>query len=79
MKEKFLDLMQKNGVENIHQLAKLCGIESCNIYTNINGKTQLGVKRAFMYANAIGVPVEDVIAIFYPDDMKANRKACKKK
>lgn len=75
MKERFIALMKKRGFTSVRQFAIACGMESSNIYTNLAGKTTVGVGRLFAYANVLGVPVQDLIAIFYPDDVKRNMKA----
>ncbi len=75
MKERFIALMKKRGFTSVRQFAIACGMESSNIYTNLVGKTTVGIGRLFTYANVLGVPVQDVLAIFYPEDMKANVKS----
>lgn len=75
MRENFIKLLEKRGFNSIRQFAISCEMESSNIYSNITGKTNVGINRLFTYANALGVPVMDVIQVFYEDEIKENEKA----
>lgn len=77
-KEKFMELLEKRGFKNIHRFSKACGMESSNLYTNLREDFKISIDRAFIYANALGVPIQDVLEVFRGDDMDKNRKAIKK-
>ena len=75
-KKRFNELLQKNGFRSIHMFAKAGGMDAPNLYTNLNGKSTLGITRAFLYANTLGVPIDEILEIFWPEQMRANREAC---
>ena len=73
-KEKFVDLIKERGFTSINSFGKACGVDTPNIYTNMNGKFKLSVDRAFVYANTLGVPVSDVLEVFYSEKFKENEE-----
>lgn len=79
MKRKFIELINSRGFDNIHQFAKACGIESCNVYTNLKGSTKLGMDRAYLYANTLGVPIQQVLEVLRPQDEKENKRCIKER
>lgn len=77
-KERLVKLAKECGYENLHQVALATGIESGNLYSNISGKFDVSVKRMFIIANTFRRPVEDVMEVFYPEQLKKNRQIVKK-
>lgn len=75
---KFLDLMYSKGYRSLLQFSKTCGIDSPNIRSNINGTFKVSIARCFIFADALGVPVMDIINIFYHEEVKLNKAAIKK-
>lgn len=78
IKDRFLELMHKQGFTSVNSFSKACGIDNPNVNTNIKGVFKLSISRAFVYADTLGVPVMDVLEIFYPDECVANKDAVKK-
>lgn len=74
-KDKFVKLLQSRGYKNIHRFAIACGVEGANVYSNLNGTFDLSMQRAFVYANKLGVPLMDVVNLFYPQWEEENRSA----
>lgn len=74
-KRAFLALMKKQGFRSINQFSIACGMSSGNVHLNLSGVYALSIDRAFRYANALGVPVADVIAAFYQEETKENMRA----
>lgn len=74
-KKKFLELLRSRGYKSLYKFAQACGMSSNNMYTQFNDECDISLERAFRYANALGVPVSDVLEIFRPEEMKANKKA----
>ncbi len=75
VRDKFEALLMKQGFKSINSFANACGISTPNVHTNLTGKYALSVDRAFVYANTLGVCVEDIFEIFYAEQIKANREA----
>lgn len=79
VKEKFIKYINEHGYPSVLSLANACGINSANLFTNLNSQWGMSVKRAFIIANTMGVPVEEILYIFYEDEYKENARAIKKK
>lgn len=74
-KAKMVEMANKAGFDNIHQVCAAVGLNEANLYTNLKGKFNMSVKRMFEMANILHCPVIKVIEIFYPDEVAQNRKA----
>lgn len=77
-KQRFMALLKKQGFRSINQFSEACGMSSGNVHLNLSGVYGVSVERAFRYANAMGVPVIEVIEAFYHDEIKENERAVKK-
>jgi hypothetical protein len=75
IKEQFYGLIKEKGFTGLRAFARATNIQVGNIYSNIDGRYELGIKRAFIYANALNVPITDILAIFYEDEMAENYKS----
>ena len=64
------------GYKNVRQFCKDVGIDQSNLYSNLNGKWGMSIKRMFKIANSLKVPIADVIELFYPDDYYENKMVC---
>lgn len=73
IKERFISFAKEHGYANLHQVSKATGIESGNLYSNLTGKFDPSIKRLFLIANTMRVPIDDVINIFYEKEMKTNQ------
>lgn len=71
-KEKFYGLIEDAGFTGLRDFARHCDIQAGNIYSNVSGKYKLSIERAFIYANTLGVHIDDILAIFYPKEMEEN-------
>ena len=77
VKENFKKLLQRYGIKNVHTFAVKGGWESSNIYSNLNGRFQIGIGRLIEYAKIIGCSFEEVLDVFYHEELeelRANRK-----
>ena len=72
-RNEFIKLLHNNGFSSINRFAKACGMDAPNVYSNLSDRCSLGINRAFLYANTLGVPVDRILEIFLPDQMEANR------
>lgn len=79
MKEEFYNLMKSQGFVSLRQFARETGIPVGNVYSNLSGRWKLSIERAFIYATTLGVPIDDVLEIFYEKEMLENNKAVIKK
>ena len=78
-KEKFITYIKEHGYKSVRSLAIDAGIDTANLFTNLNSKWGLSIQRAFRIANTIGVPVEEILEIFYEEELAENRKAVESK
>lgn len=79
IKKELEKLIKEHGYESMRSFARDCGMDTSNLYTNLKSKWGLSMKRAFVIANTLGVPVEQILEMFYKDEFKENRKIVKKK
>lgn len=73
-KEKLFKLAESAGYENIRQLSKDAGIDCSNLYSNLDGTWKMSIKRMFKIANILGVSINQIIEIFYPEEYAENQK-----
>ena len=74
IKEQFYTLIREKGFKSFREFCKAAGVGPGNAYTNLNGTFALSIDRAFVYAGVLKVPVDTILAIFYPEEMKALEK-----
>lgn len=74
-KKEFVSLIRRQGYRSVRQFSIACGIDVANVNSNLNGKFYVSINRLFVYANALGVAVEEVIRLFYPEEVEKNRDA----
>lgn len=72
-KEIFEQLVKDAGYKNIRQFCKDVGVDPSNLYTNLDGSWKMSMKRMFKVANTLNVPILQIIAIFYPDELAENQ------
>lgn len=72
VKQLFEEIVLRQGFRSINQFTHACGIESSNIYVNLQEKNKPNIKRLFLYADTLGVPVLDLIEIWYPEELAEN-------
>lgn len=71
-KERFYEMIEDAGFKGLRDFARHCGISAGNIHSNISGRYKLSIERAFIFANILGVHIDDVLGIFYPKEMEEN-------
>lgn len=74
MKEQFYTLIKSKGFKSFREFCRAAEIGPGNAYTNIDGTFKLSMDRAFTFARVLEVPIDTILAIFYPDEMKALEK-----
>lgn len=73
-KEAFNELLKKKGYTSVHDFCLKQQIDYANMNKRVNGiKQKIEISFAFKLANMLKVPVEDIIAIFYPNEWQENR------
>lgn len=73
-KLKFEDMVREAGFDNIYQFSKEYNIDMANLYSNLDGTWKMSLKRMFKIANALGVPIGQLIELFYPEEYAENMK-----
>lgn len=71
-KEKLEILIKEAGYTSFRQFCVDVGIDQSNLYTNLDGKWGMSVKRMFKIANLLGVSIMQILEIFYPEEMAEN-------
>lgn len=62
------------GFNNLRCLSEACGINEANLYTNLHGTYNMSMKRMFTIARAVRRPIDEIIEIFYPEEINENRR-----
>lgn len=75
VREEFYTLIKARGFKSFREFAKATGIEVSNIHSNLTGQFTLSIQRAFIIANTLKVPIDDILSIFYPEEMRENQDA----
>ena len=73
-KAKFEKIVKDAGFDSIFQFSKDVGIDMSNLYLNLNGTWKMSLKRMFKIANTLGVPIGQIIELFYPEEYAENMK-----
>lgn len=71
-KVKLEKMVKDAGFENISQFSKEAGIDMANLYSNLGGTWKMSLKRMFKIANTLGVPIGQIIELFYPEEYAEN-------
>lgn len=71
-KAKFDELVKRLGFKSRRELAISMGISYTGLENNLTGRYGVSVSRAFELANALKVPVTDILDVFYPELYKEN-------
>lgn len=70
--KEFNELLENNGYNSVLSFCKDAGIDRANLDKNIKGVFKLSLDRAFIIANTLGVSIDEVLWIFYHDEMEKN-------
>ena len=73
-KAKLEKMVKDAGFENLSQFSKEAGIDLANLYSNLGGTWKMSLKRMFKIANTLGVPIGQIIELFYPEEYAENMK-----
>lgn len=73
-KEALQKLILDAGYSNMRQFCKDLGVDQSNLYSNIDGTWGMSMKRMFKVANLLGVPILQIVEIFYPNELAENQK-----
>ena len=72
-KDKLVELISSAGYTSVRQFCDDVGVDQSNLYTNLDGKWKMSLKRMFKIANHLGVPILEIIDIFYPEELAENQ------
>lgn len=73
-KLKLETMIKDAGFDSIYQFSKEYGIDMSNLYSNLDGTWKMSLKRMFKIANALGVPIGQIIELFYPEEYAENMR-----
>lgn len=77
-KERFDNLLHKQGYASLYAFCKDNNLDYGNMNRRVNGVTQkIEIAFAFKIADILRVPIDTLLDIFYPEEMKKNRAAIK--
>lgn len=79
IKDELEKLVKEKGYASLNAFCVENGLNTANVYTNLRSTWGLSIKRAFAIANGLGVPVEQILEMFYKEQFKENRKYIKKR
>lgn len=71
-KDKFEKMVKDAGFVSIYQFSKEAGLDMANLYSNLGGTWKMSLKRMFKIANTLGVPIGQIIELFYPEEYAEN-------
>ena len=74
--KEFNELLAEHGYTSILSFCKQAGIDRANMGTNIKGRYNLSIDRAFKIANTLEIPITAVLKLFYPEEMEQNETYC---
>ena len=72
IKEEFYKLVKDKGYASFRAFCEDVNIAPGNLHSNLTGRFELSINRAFTLANKLEVPIDSILDIFYPDKMKEN-------
>ena len=71
---RFLDLIRSKGYESVEKFSEDCEITPQSIFVHIRGQYKPSLKRMFKYAEVLTLPIDDIIELFYEEELHKNRK-----
>jgi transcriptional regulator with XRE-family HTH domain len=71
-RDKLEKMVKDAGYVSMREFARDVGINISNIYSNLNGRWDISIKRMFKIANTLNVPILQVIEVFYPEELSDN-------
>ena len=77
-KERFYELIKERGFNSFREFCRAAGVGPGNAYSNLADTFELSIGRAFVYAGILQVPIDTILEIFYPDEMRALDKLVNK-
>lgn len=77
-KDKFNELLKKKGYSSLHDFCLKNQIDYANMNKRVNGiRQKVEIAWMFKLANMLKVDIMEIITIFYPEEVKENKKNCK--
>ena len=73
-KEKLLSLVNAAGYDNFRQFCMDVNVDQSNLYSNLEGKWGMSVKRMFKIANLLHVDILQILEIFYTEAYEENKR-----
>jgi transcriptional regulator with XRE-family HTH domain len=76
LSNRFKEYIKTKGYKSIADFARDCGLHPQSIFRHIRGEHTPDVKRLFLYADTLKVPITELLTVFYPDSMSLNAECC---
>lgn len=74
-KEKFVALLKKRGYKSVNSFCLDNNLIQTNLNKRLKNETiRVDIDNLFLFAALLHVPIEEMLDIFYPDDMELNRQ-----
>lgn len=69
-KEKRIAFIKSHGYKNVSAFAEAAGEHPSNVHKIIKGQQMPKIEKLFNYAAILDVDMSQILALFYPEDMK---------
>lgn len=78
-KDKFIELLNKHGYKSVNSFCVENNLTQTNVNKRLkNESIRVDIDNLFLFANILHEPIETMIEIFYPDDLKKNHSLVEK-
>lgn len=75
-KTKFTQLLQVKGYDTIADFARDCDVTPQTIFVHVRDQYKPDIKRMFLYADVLEVPIDSILEIFYSEELSHNEAIC---
>lgn len=70
VRAEFYELLENRGFKSLREFARKADIKVENIHSNLTGQYSLSIGRAFIIATTLGVSIDTILEMFYPEEME---------
>ena len=78
-REKFNELLDKHGYRSLNQFCIENKLQQTNFNKRLKNETiRVDIDNLFLMANLLHEPIEEILNIFYPEEMAENRSLIEK-
>lgn len=73
-RDKFKELVDKAGFQSMAEYCRSIGMARQTLENNLSGRYGISVPKILIMATGLGLPVDALMDVFYPELMKENRR-----